>query len=203
MLTPVCPLLFNACLAEILCNLRILQRRGGILSRPYRLFWSSKYFTPFRTVMSTPGSRCKPPANRTRTPDFHNKQNRNSRESSTFPIIFFPAWRRKLWDSHSFSMIKYTTSSLSYFHLSLLFFAPTSMFSIDNYMYVINQKEKKKKACFSNALVTLSTTFLFFIRTFTSFNLFRSWLCFALYIFLNNSWDFIFQFDILETVTQV
>ena len=73
-------------------------------------------------------------------------------------------------DSHSFSMIKYTTSSLSYFHLSLQFFAPTSMFSIDNYMYVINQKEKKKKACFSDALVwrmgkrrtlvTLSTTFL-------------------------------------------
>ena len=164
--------------------------------------------------MSTPGSRCKPPANRTRTPDFHNKQNRNSRESSTFPIIFFPAWRRKLWDSHSFSMIKYTTSSLSYFHLSLLFFAPTSMFSIDNYMYVINQKEKKKKACFSDALVwrmgkrrtlvTLSTTFPFVIRTFTSFNLFQSWLCFALYIFfLNNSRGFIFQFDILENVTQV
>ena len=118
-----------------------------------KMNWSSKYFTPFRTVMSAPGSRCKLPANRTRTPDFHNRQNRNSRESSTFPIIFFPAWRRKLWDSHSFSMIKYTTSSLSYFHLSLLFFAPTSMFSIDNYMYVINQKEKKKKACFSDALV--------------------------------------------------
>ena len=32
------------------------------------------------------------------------------------------AWRRKLWDSHSFSMIKYTTFSLGYFHLSLLFF---------------------------------------------------------------------------------
>ena len=63
-LTPSCPLLFNTCLAEILRNLRILQRRGGILSRPYRLFWSSKYFTPFRTVMSTPGSRCKPPANK-------------------------------------------------------------------------------------------------------------------------------------------
>ena len=31
------------------------------------------------------------------------------------------AWRRKLWDSHSFSMIKYTTFSLDYFHLSLLF----------------------------------------------------------------------------------
>ena len=162
--------MFNTCSEELSRNLRILQRRGGILSRPYRLFWSSKYFTPFRTVMSTPGSRCKPPANRTRTPDFHNRQNRNSRESSTFPIIFFPAWRRKLWDSHSFSMIKYTTSSLSYFHLSLLFFAPTSMFSIDNYMYVIHQKEKKKKACFSDALVwrmgkrrtlvTLSTTFL-------------------------------------------
>ena len=45
-LTPSCPLLFNTCLAEILRNLRILQRRGGILSRPYGLFWSSKYFTP-------------------------------------------------------------------------------------------------------------------------------------------------------------
>ena len=88
--TPFCPLLFNTCSEELSRNLRILQRRGGILSRPYRLFWSSKYFTPFRTVMSTPGSRCKPPANRTRTPDFHNRQNRNSRESSTFPIIFFP-----------------------------------------------------------------------------------------------------------------
>ena len=88
--TPFCPLLFNTCSEELSRNLRILQRRGGILSRPYRLFWSSKYFTPFRTVMSTPGSRCKPPANRTRTPDFHNRQNRNSRESSTFPIKFFP-----------------------------------------------------------------------------------------------------------------
>ena len=38
--------------------------RRGILSQPYRLFWSSKYLTPFRTVMSTPGSRCKPPANK-------------------------------------------------------------------------------------------------------------------------------------------
>ena len=53
-LTPVCPLSFNTCLAEILRDLRVLQRRGGILSRPYRLFWSSKYFTPSRTVMSTP-----------------------------------------------------------------------------------------------------------------------------------------------------
>ena len=25
-------------------------------------------------------------------------------------------WRRKLWDSHSLSMIKYTTFSLDYFH---------------------------------------------------------------------------------------
>ena len=32
------------------------------------------------------------------------------------------AWRRKLWDSHSSSMIKYTMFSLTYFHLSLLFF---------------------------------------------------------------------------------
>ena len=31
------------------------------------------------------------------------------------------AWRRKLWDSHSSSMIKYTMFSLTYFHLSLLF----------------------------------------------------------------------------------
>ena len=31
------------------------------------------------------------------------------------------AWRRKLWDSHSFSMIKYKMFSLGYFHLSLLF----------------------------------------------------------------------------------
>ena len=38
--------------------------RRGILSQPYRLFWSSKYLTPFRTVMSTPGSRCKSPANK-------------------------------------------------------------------------------------------------------------------------------------------
>ena len=50
-LTPVCPLSFNTCLAEILRDLRVLQRRGGILSRPYRLFWSSKYFAPSWTVM--------------------------------------------------------------------------------------------------------------------------------------------------------
>ena len=31
------------------------------------------------------------------------------------------AWRRKFWDSHSSSMIKYTMFSLTYFHLSLLF----------------------------------------------------------------------------------
>ena len=31
------------------------------------------------------------------------------------------AWRRKLWDSHSFSMIKYKMFSLGYFHLSVLF----------------------------------------------------------------------------------
>ena len=31
------------------------------------------------------------------------------------------AWRRKLWDSHSSSMIKYTMFSLSYLHLSRLF----------------------------------------------------------------------------------
>ena len=162
--------MFNPCSEELSRNLRILQRRGGILSRPYRLFWSSKYFTPFRTVMSTPGSLCKPPANRTRTPDFHNKQNRNSRESSTFPIIFFPAWQRKLWDSHSFSMIKYTTSSLSYFHLSLLFFCPYKHV-LNRQLHVCNKpKRKKKKACFSDALVwrmgkrrtivTLSTKFL-------------------------------------------
>ena len=57
-------LLFNTCSEELSRNLSIVQRRGGILSRPYRLFWSSKYFTPFRPVMSTPGSRCKPPADK-------------------------------------------------------------------------------------------------------------------------------------------
>ena len=31
------------------------------------------------------------------------------------------AWRRKLWDSYSSSVIKYTTFSLGYFHLSLFF----------------------------------------------------------------------------------
>ena len=31
------------------------------------------------------------------------------------------AWQRKLWNSHSSCMIKYTTFSLGYFHLSLLF----------------------------------------------------------------------------------
>ena len=61
-LTPFCPLLSNTCLAEILRNLRILQRRGGILSRPYRLFRSSKYFTPLWILMSTRSPRCKPPA---------------------------------------------------------------------------------------------------------------------------------------------
>ena len=152
------------------------------MSRPYRLFWSSKYFTPFRTVMSTPGSRCKLPANRTRTPDFHNRQNRNSRESSTFPIKFFPV-------------------SL-YEHV------------LNRQLHVCNKpKRKKEKSMFfrRTCLKDGQTTnpchsqhdVSFVIRTFTSFNLFRSWLCFALYIFLNNSWDFIFQFDILETVTQV
>ena len=45
---------------KFLRNIRTLQRRGGILSWSYRLFWSSKYFTPFRTVMTTSSPRCKP-----------------------------------------------------------------------------------------------------------------------------------------------
>ena len=45
---------------KFLRNIRILQRRGGIFSWSYRLFWSSKYFTPFRTVMTTSSPRCKP-----------------------------------------------------------------------------------------------------------------------------------------------
>ena len=37
-----CPSLFNTYSEEILRNIRILQRRGGILSSSYRLFWSSR-----------------------------------------------------------------------------------------------------------------------------------------------------------------
>ena len=37
-----CPSLFNTYSEEILGNIRILQRRGGILSLSCRLFWSSR-----------------------------------------------------------------------------------------------------------------------------------------------------------------
>ena len=60
--------------------------------------------------------------------DCENKQQRNEKTDMTQPMELdrschatTTAWRRKLWDSHSSSMIKYTMFSLSYFHLSLLF----------------------------------------------------------------------------------
>ena len=37
-----CPSLFNTCSEEILRNIRILKRRGSILSQSYGLFWSSR-----------------------------------------------------------------------------------------------------------------------------------------------------------------
>ena len=37
-----CPSLFNTNSEEILRNITILQRRGGILSSSYGLFWSSR-----------------------------------------------------------------------------------------------------------------------------------------------------------------
>ena len=37
-----CPSLFDTYSEEILRNIRILQRRGSILSSSYRLFWSSR-----------------------------------------------------------------------------------------------------------------------------------------------------------------
>ena len=59
--------------------------------------------------------------------DYENKQT-NEKTNMTQPIELdqschatTTAWRRKLWDSHSSSMIKYTMFSLTYFHLSLLF----------------------------------------------------------------------------------
>ena len=64
--------------------------------------------------------------------DYENKQTNkqtNEKTNMTQPIELdrschatTTAWRRKLWDSHSSSMIKYTMFSLTYFHLSLLFF---------------------------------------------------------------------------------
>ena len=109
------------------------------------------------------------------TADFHNRQNRTSQESDTFPIKF-------------------------------LQLASSSMFSIDNYMHeknqVIKRKRQKKTLFFQRTFLndgkttnschsqTLSTMFFFFvIRTFTCFNLFQSWLCFAL---CSNLWGFIF-----------
>ena len=60
--------------------------------------------------------------------DYENKQETNEKTDKTQPIELdrschatSTAWRRKLWDSHSSSMIKYTMFSLTYFHLSLLF----------------------------------------------------------------------------------
>ena len=53
------------------------------------------------------------------------------------------AWRRKLWDSHSFSMIKYTTFSLDYFHLSLLFFIFNNVAQYNRFNFISSYGRKQ------------------------------------------------------------
>ena len=125
MLTPFCPSLFNTYLEEISRYFRIPQRRGGIFSRSYRLFWSSKYFTPFRTVVLTLGPRCKAPANNIVEPlTFTTWENGTSWESGTLQIKF-------------------------------LQLGSSSMFAIGNYTHekneVIKTKETKKETFFFSA----------------------------------------------------
>ena len=53
------------------------------------------------------------------------------------------AWRRKLWDSHSFSMIKYTTFSLGYFHLSLLFLIFNNVAQYNRFNFISSYGRKQ------------------------------------------------------------
>ena len=155
MLTPFCPPLFKTYSEEISRYFRIPQRRGGIFSRPYRLFWSSKYFTPFQKVMLTLGPRCKPPANNIVEP------------------LTFTTWQNgTLWESGTLQ-------------IKFLQLGSSSIFAIDNYTYeknqVIKRKKQKKRLFFSahfpegwESHCHSQHDFSFVIRIFTSFNLLKA-----------------------------
>ena len=53
------------------------------------------------------------------------------------------AWRRRLCDSHSSSMIKYTTFSLGYFHLSLLFFICNNVAQYNRFNFISSYGRKQ------------------------------------------------------------
>ena len=53
------------------------------------------------------------------------------------------AWRRELSDSHSSSMIKYTTFSLRYFHLSLLFFIFNDLAQCNRFNFISSYGRKQ------------------------------------------------------------
>ena len=53
------------------------------------------------------------------------------------------AWRRKLWDSYSSSMIKYTTFSLGYFHLSLLFLIFNNVAQYNRFNFISSYGRKQ------------------------------------------------------------
>ena len=53
------------------------------------------------------------------------------------------AWHRKLWDSHSSSMIKYTTFSSGYFHLSLLFLIFNNVAQYNRFNFISSYGRKQ------------------------------------------------------------
>ena len=53
------------------------------------------------------------------------------------------AWRRKLWASYSSSMIKYTTFSFDYFHLSLLFFIFNNVVQYNRFNFISSYGRKQ------------------------------------------------------------
>ena len=53
------------------------------------------------------------------------------------------AWQRKLWNSHSSCMIKYTTFSLGYFHLSLLFLIFNNVAQYNRFNFISSYGRKQ------------------------------------------------------------